>query len=352
MPNELIINGRFLTQKLAGVHRYAFEMCCALHKLGYKFVVLSPQGILSDYKYPFEVKTIGRLSSHFWEQIELPIHIYKHYKNHILISFTGLGSVLYNQNICTIHDLSFLENPSWFSKSYYCLYKYLTPLVARRALKIITVSEFSKSEIINKMGIPAEKIEVVYNAVSEKLINSTKQVSSEYKYLLSVSSIDPRKNQIKLIEAFKILNNKNYKLYFIGEKNKVFGKHDLFDNNDPNIVFTGYLNDSELSYFYRNATIFIYPSLYEGFGIPNLEAMANSCPVITSAIPPHREVCQDATLYINPDDPVDISNKIELLINNSNLRDELVARGEKRVLLFSWQSSAKKLIDLLDHLVL
>jgi glycosyltransferase involved in cell wall biosynthesis len=352
MQNEIIINGRFLTQKLAGVHRYAFEMCCTLHKLGYKFIVLAPQEILSEYEYPFEVKIIGKLSSHFWEQIELPIYLYKHYRNHILISFTGLGSVLYNKNICTIHDLSFLENPAWFSKSYYYLYKYLTPLVARRALKIITVSEFSKSEIVNRMAIPAEKIEVIYNAVSEKLIKSDKQVSTGNKYLLSVSSIDPRKNQIKLIEAFKILNNKDYKLYFIGEKNKVFGKQNKLDNNDPNIVFTGYLNDSELSHFYRNATIFIYPSLYEGFGIPNLEAMANSCPVITSSIPPHLEVCQDAVLYINPNDPIDIANKIRLLINDLNLRNELAAKGEKRIKLFSWQNSARKLIDLLDRLVM
>lgn len=350
MASTFIINGRFLTQKLTGVHRYAFEMCCALHELGMNFKVLAPEKVLPEYQCPFEIEKIGNLTSHLWEQIELPLYIRKHYKNAIVVNFTGLGSLLHPKSICTIHDLSFLENPSWFSKSYYYLYKILTPIIARKALKIITVSEFSKMEIVNKLKVNPQKITVISNAVSERLINTENQESKSEKFLLSVSSIDPRKNQIRLIEAFNLLTDENLKLYIIGKKNKVFGKHTIIEKDNPKIIFTGYLSDSELFYYYKNATAFIYPSLYEGFGIPNLEAMMNNCPVITSAIPPHLEVCKDAALYFDPENPSDIADKISIVIENESVRERLVAAGRKRVKLFSWEKSAQNLIKVLEEM--
>jgi glycosyltransferase involved in cell wall biosynthesis len=350
MSETLIINGRFLTQKLTGVHRYAFEMCSALQNLGCDFIILAPNNILSDYKHTFNVLKIGKFSSHLWEQIELPIYINKHYKNSILINFTGLGSIFKRRSICTIHDLSYLENPAWFTKSYYYLYKFLTPIAAKKALKIITVSEFSKREIISKLNIHESKVVVISNAVSEKLINKKDEISDTSKYLLSVSSIDPRKNQIRLIEAFNLLPYKDLKLYIVGKKNKVFGKHSIIDETNPNIIFTGYLTDNELFDYYKNATAFIYPSLYEGFGIPNLEAMINKCPVITSEIPPHIEVCQEAALYFDPYNPKDIADKINIIIENKEIRKNLIKKGELRVSQFSWHKSAEKLLEVLNNI--
>jgi len=350
MPHTYIINGRFLTQKLAGVHRYAFEMCCALHQLGCKIVVLAPQCILSDYDFHFEVKKVGRLTSHLWEQIELPYFLNKYYKNNVLISFTGLGPILHRKSICTIHDLSFLENPSWFSKPYYYYYKFLTPIAAKKAIKVITVSEFSKQEIIKRLKLPAEKIEVIYSAVSDKLLISNSEINSKEKYILTVSSLDPRKNLARMMEAFKLLKNNNYKLYIVGAKNKVFGKVQLNKTHNSNIIFTGYLTDSELAEYYKNATIFVYPSLYEGFGSPNIEAMKNNCPVITSNIPPLVEVCQEAALYFDPNDAVDMANKMSVLLANKQLRNELIIKGNKRVTQFTWTKSAKKVIHLLAEI--
>jgi len=350
MEYSFLINGRFLSQKLTGVHRYAFEMCCALHEIGCKFLVLAPQNILDDYHYSFEVKKIGKLTSHMWEQIELPLYANKHHKKTILISLTGLGSYLHKNNICTIHDLSYLENPLWFSKFYYYFYKFLTPLTAKKALKILTVSNFSKHEIINKLEIHESKIEVIYNAVSENIVNRNPKSITKEKYILSVSSLDPRKNFNRLIEAYNSLKDCDYKLYVVGKNNRVFGDIKLNAEQNANIIFTGYVNDIELAELYCKATLFIYPSLYEGFGIPNLEAMSNNCPVLTSNIPPHKEVCGNAALYFDPEDIHDIAATISNALSNKHVRDELIDKGSKRVLNFSWIDSANKILQIINHL--
>ncbi len=347
MDTMYIINGRFLCQKMTGVHRYAYEMCCALHQANFSFVVVAPQKIQPNYICPFSVVQTGRTSSHFWEQIELPLYIRKHYKKSILINFTGIGSLLHKDIVSTIHDLSFLENPKWFSKSYYLLYRFLTPIIARKAKKIITVSHFSKKEIIQKLKISENKISVIYNAVSDKMIQKTEH--QKEKIILSVSSIDPRKNFSRLIEAFKNLDNSTYKLIIVGAKNNIFGKND-FLKKSPNVEFTGYINDNKLIELYNKASMFIYPSFYEGFGIPNLEAMSNGCPVITSDIPPHREICKNSALYFDPYSTKKLKETINQLITNEELIKEMVVKGYERANFFSWNKSAEKLIKELKEI--
>lgn len=348
MKPLFIINGRFLTQNMTGVHRYAYEICCALHQLGVNFKVVAPKGgVLETYDCPFELIEYGRLPSHFWEQISLPIFMYKHYPKAILVNFTGVGSVFYKKNICTIHDLSFLENPAWFSYVYYQLYRNLLPIVARKSLKIITVSQFSKSEICKYFGVKSDKVHVVYNAVSSKTLNQHQQVTKE-NYILSVASIDPRKNFVRLLKAFQQVKTKGYKLLIVGKKNqKIFKKLELSTDNLPNVHFTGYVSDKRLAEYYAKATLFIYPSLYEGFGIPNIEAMSNGCPVLTSDIPPHVEVCGDAAYYFDPTDEKDMAEKIDYLLQNDK-REEMVERGYQRVKKYSWTASAQEIANIVE----
>lgn len=349
MKVDFIVNGRFLTQRMTGVHRYAYEMCCALKREGCSFLVVAPKNILPDYNLCFDVVTYGWSGSHLWEQIELPYYLNKNYKNAILINFTGLGSLFYKKTICTVHDISFLRHPEWFSKSYYYLYKILTPITVRRAYKVLTVSEFSKNELIDVFGTPASKIEVIYNAAADNLVAGKQEIGNDKKYLLTVSSIEPRKNFKRLIKAFNMLNNSDYILYIVGKKDKVFGNVGFDELNDENIVFTGYITDNELAKYYSEATAFVYASLYEGFGIPNLEAMKNGCPVLASDIPPHREVCGDAAIYFNPLDVDDMVKKISYVIENKEVRSGLVANGKERTTMFSWQKSARKLIKIISN---
>lgn len=353
MKKKIYINGRFLSQNLTGVNRYAYELTKNLNKLNMDFYIIVPKNIILNPEYnidTFKFIRYGVSGSHFWEQLILPFFfLFK--KNYVLLNFTGLSSILIRNRIMTIHDLAFLENPKWYSNKYYYLYKYLTPIAAKTAKKIITVSEFSKKEIIHRLKIKEQKISVIYNAVDHFKKNNVNSKNLDSKqYILTVASIDPRKNFKTIIDAFLLLEkNMNIELYIVGGQSKnIFSRIDIEKN--PKIHILGRVTDKELEKYYRNANMFIYMSFYEGFGIPPLEAMGFNCPVIVSDIPVFHEVYADAAVYINPYDSFEISNSIKKLYYNKELRTELIEKGEKQVKKFSWKHSTEILINLLNKI--
>jgi len=351
---KIYINGRFLSQSLTGVNRYAYELTKNLNKLKIDFYIIVPKNAILNPEYDVSVFKfikygIGR--SHFWEQIVLPFFfIFK--RNYVLLNFTGLSSILIRNRIMTIHDLAFLEDPKWYSNKYYYLYKYLTPIAARTAKKIITVSLFSKNEIIRKLKIREQKISVIYNAVDhfKKDDINIEDSTDNKKYILTVASMDPRKNFKAIIDAFLLLEeNVDIELYIVGGQSKnIFSHIDIEKNSKIHIL--GRVTDKELEKYYRNANMFIYMSFYEGFGIPPLEAMRFNCPVIVSDIPIFHEVYDDAVVYISPYSILDISNGIKKLYYDKELRAKLIEKGEKQVEKFSWEYSSYKIIDLLNEI--
>lgn len=347
----IYINGRFLTQRMTGINRFAFELCKAMARLDISFQVITPHEILDSYDISdFKIIKYGRGSSHIWEQIILPTFFIRKHK-YLLINFTGLGPIIIKKKVMTIHDIGFL-NTQWYSKSYHYFYSLFTPISAKRSIMILTVSEFSKNELIEKLKISSSKIEVIYNAVSENFIKNKINKSLNFKkedYILAVSSLNPRKNFNRLIEAFQIANVHQLKLYIIGECNKVFLNTEIKDDYE-NIKYLGYVSEEELHLYYKNAIAFIFPSLYEGFGIPPLEAMALGCPTIVSNIPALKEVCGEAAIYIDPYDTIGIARTIENLIHNRNSLEKLKILGYDRVCKYSWDDSAVKLKDLLINL--
>ena len=137
----IIINGRFLSQRMTGIQRFAYEICCALQHIGVKFVLLAPKNIETSYHIDqLPIKIVGGRGSHYWEQVTLPFYIKHHYRGSVLISLSGLTPIFYKYNILTIHDTSYLLRPRSYSWLYCKYYQLMTPLVAKRALKIITVS--------------------------------------------------------------------------------------------------------------------------------------------------------------------------------------------------------------------
>jgi len=343
----IYINGRFLTQIPTGVQRFAFELCKQLKKNGLEFKVLAPKKVLDTYKHNFDVIIIGQFQSHLWEQIELPVYLLRK-NNPLLISFSGLGPVFYKRHISTIHDLAFYRNSEWFSFYYRTFYKIMTPILVRYVNKIITVSEFSKSEIINILRVPKEKITVVYNAVS---FPSTSEVSKDKEnYILAVSSIDPRKNFLALIKAFNSMNQPEYQLYIVGKKDRVFKDNDLGDFcSRNNIKFLGYISDKDLISYYKKASLFVYPSLYEGFGIPPIEAMSCGCPVLVSDIPVIREVCGDAAFYCNPYDYADIAAKMKQILSDKKNVINKINKGFEQIKQYNWEKSAQKVLALIKE---
>ncbi len=349
MSKPIFINGRFLTQDMTGIQRFSYEICKALICRGTDLIILAPKKIRTEYRLKCRMIRFGIFTSILWEQIDLPIFLMKH-KNPLLLNFGSPGPFFYPNRIVTVHDLSFIIHPAWFSKSYWLYYRLATPVVTRLSKKVITVSEFSKNEIIRLIGIPEEKITVIHNAVSGAFRKQQSHgAGKQGKYIFSVASLDPRKNLASLVDAYKMAGiDKEIKLVLAGKTNPIFNM-DL-----PGEILThsvGYVPDDELSALYENATLFVYPSFYEGFGIPPLEAMSLGCPVILSDIPVFREIFGDAAHYVDPLDPTSICKGILLVLSDDPYRMELIRRGLERAKLYNWERSADKIVSIIKSLV-
>lgn len=356
--NKIVyINGRFLSNGMDGISRFSLEICKQLKKLNLNFKIVIPNWLEYRNEECFEIVKFGNLKSHFWEQIDLLIFLKKQ-GNPFMLNLSGLGPLFYKNQIVTIHDLSFYENNNWFSKAYTFFYSRATPIVARNAIKILTVSDFSKREIIKYLQIDERKIEVIYNAVADdvkKEFDSVKispivKTILEQKYILAVCSIDPRKNLQRLIDSFLELKLDDYKLVLVGKTSSHFNIKLMSDSE--NIFFTGFVSDSDLSILYKKCDFFIYPSLYEGFGIPPLEAMKNGCAVVVSEIPSLKEVCSDAVFYINPLDVESIKNGILKLIKDSVFKKELKRKGILRSEFFKWNDSGDKVHNIIKKITM
>jgi len=352
----IVVNSRFLTQKITGVQRYAIEVSRQLKRLRPDIKFVSPENIIhTDIAVELEVETVGRMTGHLWEQINLPRYLAKNYKKRpLLLCLANSAPLFYKYKVVAIHDVAFLANPRWFSKRFYYLYRFLIPRVARKAQKVITVSEFSKNEIAEKAKVDRNRIDIVPNAASSKFHKADKiHLENRYgKYILAVSSLAPSKNIERIIKSYQKLRSDNIKLIITGAGGRNYPDYRLNEliNGDPSVILAGHLEDAELIGLYRNALLFVYPSLYEGFGLPPLEAMACGCPAVVSKTASLPEVCGDAAFYVDPYDTDDIARGMEALINDKALRQRLIQKGKEQARRYDWGLSARKMLDILDNI--
>jgi len=354
----IYINGRFLTQQQTGTQRNAYELTQSLLKLtGNITILVPPSEILDAYDTSnMPIKVIGINKSALWEQIDLAYFMALK-KNSILINLTNTAPYLLRQQIVSIMDMAVFINPAWFNWKFSTYYKWLVPKIARRSLQVITISTSSKTDIVKYTGIPESKVKIINCAVPsrfQELINSMKidETNSllekldvkQNNFFLAVSSLDPRKNFLKLVEAYQLTESK-IPLLIVGRKSNTFADLNLSDQQTTaDIRFTGYLTDTELVILYQSALCFLYPSLYEGFGIPPLEAMACGCPTLVSNTSSLPEVCGSASVYVDPNDVVEISNAIKQISADVELRENLIQEGYKQVNKFNWDTSAKLML--------
>lgn len=341
MLQNIYINARFLTQQTTGVQRFAIEICKELIKLNPNIKFVAPRNIFHPMlEKELGVITFGLFSSHLWEQIELPLFLRKR-GNPLLLNLCNTGPLLYKNQIVCIHDLAFMVNPSWFSKSFSTVYNFVIPKIAHNSKHIFTVSNASKNEIVKFLSVPESKVNVVYNGVNFKHFAS-KPAIEKSEYLLSVSSIDPRKNLTFLINTFLKWNHPTYKLLIIGGKSATFADQKFVDNDK--IKFLGYVSDEDLVNYYQHCKAFVYPSLYEGFGLPPLEALSFGSQVIVSDIPSLREVCGDnAFAYFDPKSEESLIDSMNLLVNNQNNLEKKSFDLSK----YSWKKSAEEINNFL-----
>ncbi|MCE7626708.1 glycosyltransferase family 4 protein [Vibrio fluvialis] len=330
MDNRIVyINGRFLSQRQTGVQKFAFDQTLALSKK-FHICVLVPKCVdISNLPKEFNAKNVGRLKGHLWEQVELYVFL-KLMKSPDLFTFSGLPPIFYKDSIFTIHDVSFKHNPEWFSLGYRLWYGFAYRILSLVSKKVITVSEFSKNEISKFYPVMRSKIVVVYNRIP--LFSSEERVDTHERgeYVLLVSSLDPRKNINNYIEAFTKANSGNYRLIVVGGTGNAF-KFNFPKDKLVNVTFTGYVDDSELEELYKGATAFIYPSLYEGFGIPPLEAMSVGCPSIVSNMASIPEVCGDAVLYFDPTSIKSMVDATEKILGDKDLREKISTKGYEQI---------------------
>jgi glycosyltransferase involved in cell wall biosynthesis len=253
-----------------------------------------------------------------------------------------------------------LDHPEWFNRRFAQWYAWLLPRLAKRVRRIVTISEFTKRRVIELLGIAPEKIVVIPNGVdasfSPRPTEEVVAVRCELgilspSYLLYVGSLEPRKNLRRLLEAWnkvQALVPKDIVLVVAGAAGsaRVFGSASV-DESSPRAVFTGYVADEWLPALYSGALAVIYPSLYEGFGLPPLEAMACGVPVLTSNNTSLPEVAGDGALLIDPHDVNSIAEGIVAVVQNELLREDLARRGLARASQFTWGRTARETLRVL-----
>jgi len=265
------------------------------------------------------------------------------------------------KGIVTIHGLDFAEMDTYWYKDKW--YKNV-PLYLKRADIVVTVSEYVKNSIVNNYKIPQEKIIVVYPGISETfriIENTTNGIDEKLNvyspYILTVATSIERKNLKRLLHAFSIVIKKikNLNLVIIGNKEnfeKGLSEEIKNFNLKGKIIFPGYLNSKKLVYYYNKAEVFVFPSLYEGFGFPVLEAMACGCPVISSNVSALPEITGSAAFLVNPYSPEEIAYAMEKVLVDRKKRNEMRKAGIEQAKKFSWEKTAEKMINLYNRIIL
>jgi glycosyltransferase involved in cell wall biosynthesis len=262
--------------------------------------------------------------------------------------------------IATVHDLSFLHLPEVFSRLFVWRSKILVRQTVRRAARIITVSNFSKQDIIGAYGADAAKVEVIPNGVAPvffeppdpaRIRETLARCGVRIPYILSVGRLNPRKNLVPLVRAFRRLKKDGrlpHQLVIAGKSDyasdRIVAAIKRFGGRD--VVLTGFVPDPYLPSLYKAADIFIFPSLYEGMGLPVVEAMASGVPVITSALSALPETAGDAALIINPQSEEAIAESILRMAVDSSLKDSYRKKGRLRAREFTWEAAASRTLEI------
>ena len=344
--------------------------------------------VLADYQW-YSLKEQIFMPWKIWQQKLDLIHL-PNYNVPILSSifpvFRGIASSSSeglqrgprnDRRIVTIHDLVITRFPDQRATTLNPLlykiklwaYRLVIWLAVKKAEKIITVSEFSKNELVEYFRLDPEKIIVTYEGADE-IVNRKSQIAKKlqttnypglapqsgagklqanFPYLLYVGAAYPHKNLENLLQAFNALTTthklKSYKLVLVGEQDYFYQRLKQKIKKmglEEKVIFPGYLDDQTLNQVYQNALCYVFPSYYEGFGLPGLEAMAQGVPVLASQAGSLPEIYGEAALYFNPYDIKDIARAIDKIINDENLRKEMIKKGFEQVKKFSWQNCAKK----------
>jgi|SRR6218665_442874 len=360
MKAKFVVNAKFLEASEKdnnGIFRYEREIALRLKEYDKDIRFLCSRNIESNkFSKALQPETFGRFKGSLWEQADLPFYVRRKYKGYYILNLNNTSPVFYQKKICAIHDLTWKHFPQTFDRKSKLYLSNVMSRAIRTAPVLLTVSNFSKQDIVNCYKVDPDKIKVIYPGFYHTLVKDDDREWQEKvaefglkrnRFFLATMY----KNPETLIKAFRMLDIPDVKLVFFGNLFKdVFGHLMPEIEASENIVYLGKVSDSLLIHLYSNALAFVFPTFNEGFGTPPLEAMSFDCPAIVSNVASIPEVSGPAALYIDPYSPSDIMEKMKRLYHEPELREELIRKGRTRFPLFNYDKTTSELISLLKSL--
>jgi glycosyltransferase involved in cell wall biosynthesis len=361
--NPVFLNGRFLTQSVSGVQRFSLEITAAIDRLVEcgewpETVILTPRFAEADtsrraaalYRH-LQVREVGRAQGHLWEQAELPIAA----RGGVLVNLGNTGPVLTgHRQVVVIHDAGVFDTPESYSLRFRSWYKTLQHCLVRTGATVATVSDFSRDRIVARLGLDPAGIAVMYEGADHILRVPADPDTLERhglqprRFALVVSNRVAHKNLNALHEAAAELERRGMVIAVAGTSNA-----EVFQGiRGPGFAERrlGRVTDAELRSLYEGAACLLFPSRYEGFGLPPVEAMACGCPVLAAGGNAVEEICGDGALYFSNERKQSIIDAIEWLLDEPDLADTLRAGGRARASVLSWDASARVLGDVVRRL--
>ncbi|WP_292460183.1 glycosyltransferase family 1 protein [Methanothermococcus sp.] len=379
-----------------GIGSYTYNVLIELFKIEYKKnsdnrytiihrkkcehlnILLNKYNFLSEIIIPVPKIPLG----HEIQKMIITPHVLKKHDFDIIHDVYHFGpflSLKKPKKILTVYDITPLLYPKTHKKSKVLMHRYYFPLVLKKSDKIISISHHTKQDLIKHFKISEDKIKVIHLAANEnykplkeneinKILDETEgfvarnslrsflkqKYNLNYPFILYVGTLEPRKNIPTLLKALYKLKKQGIKHKLVITGKKGWKYKSIFEtieklNLQKDVIFTGYVPDEDLPALYNAAVLFVYPSLYEGFGLPPLEAMACGTPVITSNTSSLPEVVGDAGIMVNPYDVDELANKMYEVLTNDGLREELSKKGLERAKLFSWKKCAEETLKVYEE---
>lgn len=359
-----------------GSGEYCFQLLSNLNKIDKdnSYIVYLPQSPTADLPKESEnwhYKIVGprKMWTLFGMSLEF---LLKRSKPDVFFSPTHYLPIFApEKSVISVLDVSYIRFPELFKATDLNQLTKWTRYSVKKAKAIFTISKASKDDIIKEYGVSEDKVVVTYPGTKFEIRNPKSKTNSKFKmqnsellvekygvkgeYVLFVGTLQPRKNIERLVEAFSKLGKADLELVIVGKKGwkfeEILAAPKKF-NVEARVKFLESVTDEDLPAFYKNALCFALPSLYEGFGLPVLEAMRYGCPVVTSNISSLPEAGGDAVLYVDPKNTNDIKEKLELMINDKGLRIKLIEKGYEQVKKFSWEKTARETLGALEGLMI
>lgn len=361
-PIPVFINARFLTEPLTGLQRWGREFLRELDAMiedgsidgtAYKFHLLTPSQPeeMPEYLH-LQLKVKGPLRSHLWEQLVLP-----RAAKGFLLNLKNTAPTGHKNMAAVIHDLQPIARPETHTATFNRIYQWILPRVVRNAKVLFAVSESTAAEIQKYYAKPVNQIVVTTDGHEHVLrVDADESIIQKHGlhrdgFLLAVSSLNPNKNFAAILRAMKIADIKVPLVIAGGTNPRVFEGEDGVDALPKNAIHVGRVSDEELRALYEHALGFVFPSFYEGWGLPPGEAMLLGCPVVCSNTTSLPEVCGDAALYCDPADDASIAKQLFRLVEDGPLRQELAALGRARSSQFTWRAVAEKVWTAIEPVI-